>query len=59
VTAQGLLAALRDDSAYVLDPLGLVVTFRAGDTFVQVAEGGETFTVAAGQTFTVIGVDVV
>ncbi|MBC6459916.1 baseplate J/gp47 family protein [Actinomadura sp. HBU206391] len=59
VTAQALLAALRNDAAYALDPLGLIVTFRAGDTFVQVAEGGETFTAAAGQTFTVTGVDVI
>jgi hypothetical protein len=59
VTAQALLTALRDDTAYALDPLGLIVTFRSGDTFVQVAEGGETFTTTAGQTFTVTGVDVV
>jgi hypothetical protein len=58
VTAPALLDAVRDDSAYALDPLGLVVTFTAGDQFVQVASGGATFPVLAGQTFTLSGVEV-
>jgi hypothetical protein len=58
VTADTALAALRDDSAYALDPLGLVLTFRAGDTFARVAAGGESFTVTPGQAFTVTGVEV-
>ena len=58
VTAQALLDAVRDDSAYALDPLGLVVTFTAGDEFLQVAAGGATYPVQAGQTFTLSGVEV-
>lgn len=58
VTAQALLDAVRDDSAYALDPLGLVVTFTAGDQFLQVAAGGATYPVQAGQTFTMSGVEV-
>jgi hypothetical protein len=58
VTAQALLDAVRDDSAYALDPLGLVVTFTAGDQFLQVAAGGVTYPVQAGQTFTLSGVEV-
>jgi hypothetical protein len=58
VTAQALLDAVRDDSAYALDPLGLVVTFTAGDQFLQVAAGGATYPVQAGQTFTLSGVEV-
>jgi uncharacterized phage protein gp47/JayE len=58
VDAASLLTAVRDDAAYALDPLGLVVTFTSGDQFVQVASGGSTFTVAAGQTFTVAEVEV-
>jgi uncharacterized phage protein gp47/JayE len=58
VTADTLLTVLRDDAAYALDPLGLVVTFASGDQFVQVASGGQTFTVTAGQRFTVSGVEV-
>jgi hypothetical protein len=58
VTADALLAAVRDDAAYALDPLGLVVTFTSGDQFVQVAAGGPSFTVTAGQRFTVSSVEV-
>ncbi|WP_261565100.1 hypothetical protein [Frankia gtarii] len=58
VTAAAVLAAVRDDAAYALDPLGLVVTFAAGDQFVDVAVGGHTFTVAPGQRFTLLGVEV-
>ena len=50
---------MRDDAAYALDPLGLVVTFSAGDQFVQVASGGSTFTVTAGQRFSVSSVEVI
>lgn len=59
VTADTVLAAVRDDAAYALDPLGLVVSFTAGDQFVQVAVGGQAFTVAAGQRFTLSGVEVI
>jgi hypothetical protein len=58
VTPAALLAAVRDDAQYALDPLGLVVTFSSGDQFVQVASGGQTFTVVAGQRFTVSSVEV-
>jgi uncharacterized phage protein gp47/JayE len=58
VTAQALLDAVRDDAAYALDPLGLVVTFTTDDQFVQVAAGGTTYPVPPGQTFTVSAVEV-
>ena len=58
VTGDAVLAAVRDDPAYALDPLGLVVSFTAGDQFVQVAVGGQAFAVAAGQRFTLSGVEV-
>lgn len=58
VDAAALLNAVRNDAAYALDPLGLIVTFTSGDQFVQVASGGSTFTVAAGQKFSVADVQV-
>jgi len=58
VTADTLLAAVRDDPVYALDPLGLLVTFTSGDQFVQVTAGGQAFTVSAGQRFTVSSVEV-
>jgi hypothetical protein len=53
VDAPTLLNALRDDSNYAIDPLGLLVTLAADRQFVQVAQGGSSFAVKPGHTFTV------
>jgi hypothetical protein len=47
LSAGGVLDALRDDASYQLDPLGLLLTVTAGDQFVRVAQGGESFSVGA------------
>lgn len=57
VTGDALLGALREDTSYAVDPLGLVVTFSAGDQFVQVAPAGPSYTVSGGQRFTVSSVE--
>lgn len=56
VDAASILAALRDDASYTIDPLGLQVTLTAGRQFVQVAQGGPSFTVLAGHVFNVASV---
>jgi hypothetical protein len=58
VTADALLNLLRDESLYTVDRLGLHVTLAAGPQFVEVADGGPTFTVLIGQTFNVSKVTV-
>jgi uncharacterized phage protein gp47/JayE len=57
VNSAALLVALKNDAKYGLDPLKLVVTLTAGDQFVQVADGGQTFTVQPNQTFAVVSVE--
>jgi hypothetical protein len=49
ITAGTLLDALRDESAYQVDPLGLEVTVTAGDQFARVAQGGDSFTFGGGR----------
>lgn len=49
--APSLLALLRDDARFGLNPLGCRFTFTAGEQFVDVAQGGAAFTVQAGQRF--------
>jgi uncharacterized phage protein gp47/JayE len=56
VDAPTLLSALRDDSNYAIDPLGLMVTLAADRQFVQIAQGGPAFTVKPGHAFTVSSV---
>ena len=58
IDAPSLLAALRDDASYAIEPLGLLVTLAVGDQFVQIAQGGSAYTVLPGQTFVVATVDV-
>lgn len=53
VDATAILNALRDDLNYTIDPLGLRVTLSAERQFTQVTQGGPTFTVRPGHTFTV------
>jgi uncharacterized phage protein gp47/JayE len=59
VDAPAVLAALRDDAKYALDPLRLRVTLTARDEFAQIVQGGPPFQVLPNQTFTVAAVDVV
>jgi hypothetical protein len=58
VTADALLTALRDDTKYALDPLRLQVTLTTPEQFVQVAQGGQSYTVGENQTFKVVTVEV-
>jgi uncharacterized phage protein gp47/JayE len=58
VTSATVLAALRDDANYQLDPLRLKVTLSSDEQFVQVAEGGQAFTVKPEHSFTVADVEV-
>lgn len=58
VTAETILNTVRDEAKYAVDSLGLLVTLQAGDQFVQVAQGGQTFTVLDGHDFNVAAVDV-
>lgn len=59
VTVAALLPVLRDETKYQIDPLRLRVTFRTGEQFAEVAEGGPAFTVLSGHTFTLETVEVV
>jgi uncharacterized phage protein gp47/JayE len=59
VTAASLLNALRNDASYQIDPLRLLVTFSSEDQFVQVAQGGQAFTLRPGHTCRVTTVEVV
>jgi uncharacterized phage protein gp47/JayE len=59
VTATSLLNALRNDASYQIDPLRLLVTFSSDEQFVQVAQGGQAFTLQPGHTCRVGTVEVV
>lgn len=58
VTMGSILTALQDDSKYGVDALRSLVTLQTPEQFVQVAQGGEAYTVRPGTTFSVIAVDV-
>jgi uncharacterized phage protein gp47/JayE len=58
VDAAAILSAVRDDAQYALDPLGLTVTLSSAQQFFQIVQGGPAYRVAAGQTFTVLPVEV-
>ena len=53
-----MLATLRDDGRYAIDPLRLRVTLAAADQFAQLAQGGPRYTVQPGQTFVIAAVEV-
>lgn len=55
---ESLLAALRHESVYSIDPLATTVTLSAGEQFVQLVSGGTSFTVSEGQTFEVVETEV-
>lgn len=56
--AAGALQALRNDALYAIDPLRTTFTLSAQDQFVQVAQGGQSFPVAANQSFAVTAVEI-
>lgn len=58
VTFEQVLATLRDDGRYAIDPLRLRVTLAAADQFAQLAQGGPRYTVQPGQTFVIAAVEV-
>jgi hypothetical protein len=58
VDAQKLLAAMREEAQYGIDPLTMIVTIGSGAEAVPVGIGGASFQVAAGQTFRVVLVEV-
>ena len=58
ITFEQVLAALRDDGRYAIDPLRLSVTLAADDQFAQLAQGGPRYTVQPGQSFSVAAVEV-
>lgn len=58
VNAATLLNTLRDDDKYALDPLGMRVRITAQEQFVEIEQGGPSFTVRPNQVFTVTGVEV-
>jgi hypothetical protein len=58
IDAGTLLTALRDDTKYMIDPLKLQVTITSEGQFVQVAQGGATFTVQPHQVFSIASVGV-
>ena len=53
-----VLTALRDDAKYAVDASRALVTLQTDERFVQVAQGGQAFTMVAGQSFAVGTVDV-
>ncbi len=58
ITAETVLQAIRNDAQYGVDPLRMIVTLTSGDQFVQVAQGGPSFTVQPNQTFTLVSTEV-
>lgn len=58
IDTPALLQALREESSYAIDPLGLVVTLAVGDQFAQIAQGGPPYTVLPGQVYVVADVQV-
>ena len=58
ITDATLLDAVREDGRWQVDPATLRVTLLAGEQFVQILQGGPSFTVLAGQTFEVTTVEV-
>jgi uncharacterized phage protein gp47/JayE len=58
IDSQAILNTLRDDTKYTIDPLRTKVTFASGGQFAEVAQGTGRYTVAAGQTFTVMPIEV-
>jgi uncharacterized phage protein gp47/JayE len=57
IDTASLLQALRNDTAYAIDPMKLSVTLTAQDQFVLIAQGGQSFEVKGDQDFAVIAVE--
>jgi uncharacterized phage protein gp47/JayE len=58
VDSSAILTAVRDDTKYGLDPLGLAVTLTSAQQFFQIVQGGPGYRVLAGQKFSVASVEV-
>ena len=58
VDLPAVLAAMRDDTKYAIDPLNSSVTLTSAQQFFQIVQGGQSFRVLAGQTFSVTPVEV-
>jgi uncharacterized phage protein gp47/JayE len=58
VDSVAVLTAVRDDTKYGLDPLGLTVTLTSAQQFFQIVHGGPGYHVQPGQKFSVAGVEV-
>jgi len=57
IDSASMLQALQNDAKYALDPLRLSIVLTAQDQFVQLAQGGQSFTVKPSQIFKVSGVE--
>jgi uncharacterized phage protein gp47/JayE len=57
IDAASVLQALRNDTHYAIDPLRTTLTLAAQDQFVQVAQGGQSFPVAAEHSFNILAVE--
>jgi hypothetical protein len=58
VDLPAVLAAVRDDTKYAIDPLNSSITLSSAQQFFQIVQGGQSFRVLAGQTFSVTPVEV-
>lgn len=58
IDAAKLLAAMRDDAKYAIDPLKMIVTVGSADEAVAVTQGGASYPVGAKQSFVVVDVEV-
>lgn len=58
VNQASILAALRDDGKYAIDPTPTLITLTSDTQFVQVSQSGQVFHVQPGQTFSVSSVEV-
>lgn len=59
IDAPALFTALRNDDVYGINPLRTTFTLQAGDQFVTIAQGGQTFAVGPLHRFAVAGVELV
>ena len=54
-----VLAALRNDPMYAIDPLAAILTITAGEQFVQISVSGGGFSVGGGLKFTLVSLELV
>lgn len=58
VDMAAILNAVRDDTKYQINSLGTTITLTSAQQFFQIVQGGAAYRVLAGQTFTVLPVEV-